>query len=130
MLKIALRHGERVVINGAVIAAEGRAALLVENAAAVLRAREVMHAEEATTPARQLYFALQMAYLDPAARDTQRDVAAQLLGLLVDAFVTENARALCAACAAEIAAGGYYRALGLARRLIAAEDAALARLAA
>ncbi|MDO3693215.1 flagellar biosynthesis repressor FlbT, partial [Pseudomonas sp. DKN 2791] len=62
MLRITLRDGEKAIVNGAVIRAVGRTQIAVENQVSILRGREIMRPEEATTPARQLYFAAMLAY--------------------------------------------------------------------
>uniref|UniRef100_UPI001952E735 flagellar biosynthesis repressor FlbT n=1 Tax=Enterobacter hormaechei TaxID=158836 RepID=UPI001952E735 len=74
MLRITLRDGEKAIVNGAVIRAVGRTQLAVENQVSILRGREIMRPEEATTPARQLYFAAMLAYIDPANRDDHHDI--------------------------------------------------------
>lgn len=125
MLKIILKDGEKMVVNGAVLRAGGRTTLWLENEASVLRGREVMRPEEADTPARRLYFACMMAYLDPERLDSYR---ADILGLLADlmsAIETPQAKVRCAAFAREVAMGNYYRALAECRQLIGHEAALL-----
>ena len=53
-LRISLRDGEKVVINGAVIRASGRTDLAIESKVTILRGREIMSPAEASTPARAL----------------------------------------------------------------------------
>ena len=48
MLRLNLRDGERVVVNGAVLRARGRTDLMLENGAAVLRGRDVMTPDPVT----------------------------------------------------------------------------------
>lgn len=65
-LKIDLKPGDKIIINGAVLQnAGGNAKLLVHNDSAILRGREVMADNEVTTPAAHVYFALQCAYMFP-----------------------------------------------------------------
>jgi flagellar protein FlbT len=65
-LTIDFRSGDKLIINGSVIENGGAATkLLVHNKSAVLRQSEVMSVEEATTPAKRIYFALQCAYIFP-----------------------------------------------------------------
>ncbi|MBB6124127.1 flagellar biosynthesis repressor FlbT [Sphingobium subterraneum] len=118
MLRINLRDGEQVVVNGAVLRACGRTALWLENEAAVLRGREVMKPEEANTPARRLYFACMMAYLDPAGRDSHQEAILILLGDLINAVRALHARMACATFARLVAEHDYYRALAECRTLI------------
>ncbi|MET3826292.1 flagellar protein FlbT [Sphingomonas sp. PvP055] len=126
-LKIWLREGEKVVVNGAVLVALGRTRLAVENQAAVLREREIMTPEEANTPARRLYFAAMMAYIDEPARDRYQDQVVLLVHALLSAIQSDAAKAMVVSFARHIAAGEFYRALGDCRDLIAYEATALER---
>lgn len=129
MLKIRLRHGEKMVVNGAVLRAAAPTTLWLENDAAILRGREVMRPEEADTPARRLYFACMLAYLDPDRRlEHQRDIVT-LLDDLLRALETPGAKAACAALACDVATNHYYRALSHCR-LLMDHEAALLELAA
>ncbi|MFT3976471.1 MAG: flagellar biosynthesis repressor FlbT [Sphingomonas bacterium] len=127
MLRITLRDGEKAIINGAVIRASGRVQIAIENQVTVLRGREVMKPEEATTPARQLYFATMLAYIDPAGREAYQDNVVELIAHLVNALPGEAAHAACVRFAAEAGLGDFYRALSSARELIAFEDLAAGR---
>lgn len=124
MLRITLRDGEKAIVNGAVLRAVGRTQILVENQVSILRGREVMQPEEATTPARQLYFAAMLAYIDPANRTQYQDDIVVLIGGLVATLIAPEARAACIAFAHDIAQGDYYQALSAARELIGYEDVA------
>jgi flagellar biosynthesis repressor protein FlbT len=105
MLRITLRDGEKAILNGAVISAVGRTQLRIENTVSILRGREVMRPEEATTPARQLYFSCMLAYIDPDGREKHQ----------------EATKEACVRFANDIARGEFYRALAPARDLIALE---------
>ena len=78
-LKISLRPGEMVAVNGAVLTSIGRAEMLVEGQANILRGRDVMSPEEAVTPASRLYFSCMMAYIDPGHRTTHQEHLAGFL---------------------------------------------------
>lgn len=124
MLRITLRDGEKAIVNGAVIRAVGRTQIAVENQVSILRGREVMQPEEATTPARQLYFAAMLAYIDPANRAQYQDDVVALVGTLVATLTAPEARAACLAFAHDMATGDYYKALSAARELIGFENVA------
>ncbi|WBY09481.1 flagellar biosynthesis repressor FlbT [Sphingomonas sp. 7/4-4] len=124
MLRITLRDGEKAIVNGAVLRAVGRTQIAVENQVSILRGREVMQPEEATTPARQLYFAAMLAYIDPANRGQHQDNVVALIGGLVATLTAPEARAACIAFAHDMAIGDYYKALTAARELIGFEDVA------
>jgi flagellar protein FlbT len=65
-LAINLRPNERLIVNGVVIQNSGTAAkLLIHNNAAVLREKDIITEEGASTPARRIYFAIQCRYLFP-----------------------------------------------------------------
>lgn len=122
MLRITLHDGEKAIINGAVVKASGRTTLFIENKVSLLRGREVMRPEEATTPARRLYFACMLAYIDPENREQHQDsVLAQLAELLATSSDPE-AHSLCIRFAHDIAHGEYYRALAQCRALIQCEE--------
>lgn len=121
MLRITLRDGEKAIVNGAVLRAVGRTQIAVENQVSILRGREVMQPEEATTPARQLYFAAMLAYIDPANRAQHQDAVVSLVGPLIASLHSGEARSTCIRFAQDIAQGDYYRALTAARELIAYE---------
>lgn len=118
MLKIRLRQGEKMVVNGAVLRAAARTTLWLENDAAILRGREVMRPEEADTPARRLYYACMLAYLDPTRRQEHQESIIILLDDLMRALETPAAKAACASLAYEVAVGDYYRALSHGHQLV------------
>ncbi|CAN5411950.1 flagellar biosynthesis repressor FlbT [soil metagenome] len=130
MLKITLRNDEKLVINGAVIRAVGRTELFIENDVSLLRGREVMAPGEANTPARRLYFACMLAYLDPANRETHRESILTLLADLMNALESPAAKALCVGFAHHVGLSDYYRALAECRGLIDYETGVLSSLAA
>src|SRR3712207_3710801 len=99
MLRISLRDGEKVIVNGAVLRSIGRTDLRVENGASVMRGRDVMSPEEANTPARRLYFACMMAYIDEGDLVAhQEDIIARVRDLM-DALEAPEAKAACASFA-------------------------------
>ena len=65
-LKLSLTKGERLVVNGAVIKNDGPdTSLVFENRAHILRQKDIMTNEDASTPARRVYLAVQCAYMFP-----------------------------------------------------------------
>ena len=65
-LKIQLKPKERVIINGAVIEghADVRSEIVVLNNASVMRQKHILQQDEANTPVKRMYFALQMLYIE------------------------------------------------------------------
>lgn len=129
MLRITLRDGEKTIVNGAVLRAVGRVQICLENNAAILRGRDVMKPEEATTLARQLYFACMLAYIDPEGRPRHQDTLLTLLAAIMPGAGPEL-QTICIRFAGELAAGDFYRGLAAARALIAIEDQAASAQAA
>lgn len=85
-LRIKLPANERIIVNGAVIENAGDATTIVlHNRADVLRRKEVMGEEEANTPARRVYYALQCAYMFDEERPRYAEHARQFLHQYRDA---------------------------------------------
>jgi flagellar protein FlbT len=128
-LRISLRDGEKVVINGAVIRASGRTDLAIESKVTILRGREIMNPVEATTPARALYFHTMMAYLDPDGIARHHAAILEALATVGRLSHCEAARNAVASFATRAALADYYRALGECRALMRLEHDALATVA-
>ncbi len=64
-LKITLKPGERMIIDGAVITnGSNKCDLLIENNVPILRQKDIMSESTADSPARRIYFAIQLMYID------------------------------------------------------------------
>jgi flagellar protein FlbT len=68
-LRISLKAGERIFINGAVLRVDRKVALEFLNDVTFLLENHVLQPEQATTPLRQLYFIVQMMLINPKARN-------------------------------------------------------------
>ena len=69
-LRIELKPGERILIGESVLTnSDQRTTFLVEGSAPILRERDIMTTEEADTPAKRIYLAVQLMYTsrDPRA---------------------------------------------------------------
>lgn len=64
-LRIFLRQGEKLFLNGAVLRADRKVALEVLNDVSFLLEGHVIQAEDTHTPLRQLYFVIQTMLIDP-----------------------------------------------------------------
>lgn len=126
MLRIGLKDGEKIVVNGAVLRSIGRTDLLVESRAALLRGREIMAPEEADTAARQLYFHTMLAYIDPENLEAHQRSVIDALQAVTGTLSGEEARGAAMSFARNAAGMQYYRALGDCRALIALERKMLA----
>ena len=65
-LKLSLRAGERLFLNGAVLRVDRKTQVELLNDVTFLLESHVMQAADTKTPLRQLYFILQMMLIDPA----------------------------------------------------------------
>ena len=64
-LKVELKPGERIVLGTAVIRnGDQRARLFIEGNAPILRERDILTPQTADTPARKIYLAVQLMYLE------------------------------------------------------------------
>jgi flagellar protein FlbT len=64
-LKVELKPGERIIIGNSVITNDNqRTRLFIEGDAPILREKDILTAKTADTPARRIYFAVQLMYLD------------------------------------------------------------------
>nr|WP_295744532.1 flagellar biosynthesis repressor FlbT [uncultured Acidocella sp.] len=84
-LVLELKQGESMILNGAVIRFKTRTRLELNSHARFLFGKQIMPAEEATSPLRQAYFALQQAYISddeerPEALQRARDTIRRLMG--------------------------------------------------
>lgn len=122
-LKLNLKAGERVIINGAVITAEKATSIILHNMASVLSERHVMRLEEATSPARRLYYAIQCCYV--ATPDEIAIYLKDVESLLSDyekATTIAETRANLRSMRTMVTEQRYYDAMRLCRDLIKYED--------
>ena len=126
-LKLSLKPGEKFVLNGAVVQnGDRRGVLVLQNKASVLREKDIMQPEEAVTPARRIYFALQTAYIgDEDEREAGLSVARRLIGDFQAATTSALARDLLDRALAAAEADECYLALKLVRRVMRHEEVVL-----
>ena len=68
-LKVELKPGERIIIGECVVTNDDhRARLLIEGSVPILRERDIMTVDRATTPAKRIYLAVQLMYTSPDPR--------------------------------------------------------------
>ncbi|WP_431860425.1 flagellar biosynthesis repressor FlbT [Azospirillum sp.] len=122
-LKVNLRAGERIIINGALISADSSIGLTIHNKVTLMLERQLVRPEEATTPARRIYFAIQNAYVsDPEEQPAWLDQANRYIDDYAEATTTPAIRKKVAAIRLHLASSEYYAALRLARELFAHDD--------
>ena len=123
-LKIVLKPGEKTVINQAVIQNGGeKAELILQNKASVLRERDIMTEKEANSPAKRIYFVVQMLYMFP----NKERVYQQKFNALVKDFVSAvpSSTPIVLDIGKQIVVGDVYGALKLCRKLISYENEVL-----
>ena len=122
-LKLSLKPGERFVLNGAVVQnGDKRGVLILQNKASVLREKDILQPEEATTPARRIYFPVMMMYLDEASAEKFYDEFANRLTEFMGVIKNPQVLADCVAASKHVMAREYYKGLLAARKLIEYED--------
>ena len=127
-LKITLKPHEKMIMGGAVIANGNNAAchLIIENRVPILREKDILSEEEANSPSRQLYFIIQLMYIDEENLDLHQKKYWKLVKELVKAapstvgFIDQISE--------YIVAGKYYQALKLAKNLIDYEQEVISRV--
>jgi flagellar protein FlbT len=93
-LKITLRAGERLFVNGGVLRVDRKVSIELMNDVIFLLEQHVMKPEDTTTPLKQLYFMIQMMLIDPSlhmkARTMARESVANLLGSISDRILRQG----------------------------------------
>ena len=127
-LKLSLKPGEAVVVNGAVIRnGERRGTLLLETQARILRERDIMFPEDVQSTRDAAYFAVMQIYLTGDTGGPLYDACISSLADLMDAVDDEAGREEVLGIARSLAAGNIYQALGACRKLVRSEVEAEAR---
>jgi len=120
-LKIYLRPHERIIIGGAVIInGKSRTQLFIENDVPLLREKDILTERDASSPARHIYFAIQLMYVDEENLMTHHQLYWNLVEELVQA--TPSVVKLVDKISEHILFGRDYQALKGARQLIEYED--------
>jgi len=120
-LTINLKPRERVIVNGVVLENSGQAAkILVHNTAALLREKDILTEEQAKTPARRIYFAVQCQYLFPGKEHLFLPAIYEFLREF--AVAAPSTASLVQDIHRFVDGGDFYKALRSARMLIAREQ--------
>jgi flagellar protein FlbT len=122
-LKLSLKPGEKFVLNGAVLAnGDKRTSLVIQNKACVLREKDIMQPDDATTPARRIYFPIMMMYLDADNPDSHYNQFALRMTEFMEAIRDRKALSLCVDISKDVMTGAYYKALVKCRDLFEFEQ--------
>lgn len=127
-LVLKLSPKERVLINGAVIENGDRRSRLsiVTPDAHILRLRDAIHPEEATTPVRRLCFAVQLVLSGDHTTEKARPALLRQIEELSQVFQDSDSKRLLTEASDAIIADQHYRALKSLRGLVPREDRLLA----
>lgn len=125
-LIIDLKPSERIIIGTALITNdENRTRLHIEGAAPILREKDIMREQEATSPCRRIYFTIQLMYLSTEPKTLHETYFDQIRDI-------QNAAPSTAPYFMKIndfiLSGQYYKALKEARHLIEYETELLSNV--
>ncbi len=124
-LKITLKPNEKMIVGGAVVTSGSpkNTHLIIENNVPVLRQKDILSEKDAISPCRQVYFLIQLMYIDEANLATHQQKYWNVVRLILEAApklighidqINEY-----------ILGGRYYQALKLAGELIEYEQEVL-----
>ena len=126
-LKLDFKTGDKMIINGTVIENVGaNAKLVIHNESAILRAKEVLTAEDAETPATRVYFSLQCAYVFPDKMEEHLDQFREFLDDFVGAC--PSVKSMADEIAGHVAEDRLYKGLKMTHKLISHEAEVFDRL--
>ena len=117
-LKLSLKPGEKLVLNGAVVTnGDKRASLIIQNKACLLREKDIMQPEDATTPARRIYMPIMMMYLDQENGEQYYNDFALRMTEFMGAIRNHDALAACVEISRDVMSANYYHALMTCKKL-------------
>jgi flagellar biosynthesis repressor protein FlbT len=129
-LKISLKPHEKFVVNGAVITnGDRRSAFIINNKVSILREKDIMTADDITTPARRIYFPIMLAYLEPDNASKYYEEFVHRMTEFMNVIDNPDVKMLCVDISLHVMQNEYYRALTQCRKLIDYETVAFASLA-
>lgn len=121
-LRISLKSGERIFINGAVLRVDRKVALEFLNDVTFLLENHVLQPEQATTPLRQLYFIAQMMLINPEGKEQSLVMFRKSITMLLACFRNEEVLAELKRIDGMVASGRPFDALKAIRGLYPIED--------
>ena len=122
-LRVELKPGERIIIGESLITnSDTRTTFLIDGDAPIMREKDILTSETATTPVKRVYLCVQMMYLEkdiPKYQDIYFDLIKDLLAA-VPSF-----RGTIETASNNILSGSLYKALKDIKKLIELESALL-----
>jgi flagellar protein FlbT len=120
-LKLDLRPHEKLFLGGAVLVnGDNRAQLAVLNDVPVLREKDILKEEDADTPCKRIYLAVQMMYMDTPNLARYHQYYWDKVRAVIEAAPSTNE--LIDKLSGAVLDGQYYQALKVARELIRYEQ--------
>jgi flagellar protein FlbT len=124
-MRISLRAGELIYINGAVLRVDRKVAIELVNDVMFLLEGQVMQVADATTALRQLYFIVQHMLMNPTNIQEASELYGQHYAALLAACENQQILEGLGAMDALVGATRYYEALKRIRALFPIEEAIL-----
>jgi flagellar biosynthesis repressor protein FlbT len=119
-LKVELKPGERLIIGNCVVTnADQRTRLFIDGKAPILRQKDILTPQTADSPAKRIYLAVQLMYIDEDVERLRKDYF-QLIDDIVRA--APSTIQLVDEINNEILTGQLYKALKAAKKLIQYEQ--------
>ena len=127
-LKVELKPGERLIVGNCVITnSDQRTRLFIDGKAPILREKDILTADTANSPAKRIYFAVQLMYIHEDTAKLSEDYFKLINDIISAAPSTIR---IVDEINNEILTGQLYKALKAARRLIQYEQDLLSNAAA
>ena len=120
-MRLSLRAGERIFLNGAVIRVDRKVSIELLNDVVFLLENHVMQPEQTTTPLRQLYFVIQTILMDPKDSVRPKMMLDQMLPRMLDSYSDGVIRDGLGKVAEHVTRGRPFEALKIIRGLYPAE---------
>lgn len=121
-LRISLKSGEKIFINGAVLRVDRKVALEFMNDVTFLLENHVLQPEQATTPLRQLYFIAQMMLINPEGKEHSLVLFRKSISMLLNCFQNDEVLAELKRVDGLVATGKAFDALKAIRGLYVLEE--------
>jgi flagellar protein FlbT len=123
-LKVELKPGEKLLIGNCVVTnSDQRTRIFIDGKAPILREKDILTAETANSPAKRIYLAVQLMYIQEDLEGLRRDYF-QLINDIVKA--APSTVRIVDEINNEILTGSLYKALKAAKKLIQYEQDLLA----
>jgi flagellar biosynthesis repressor protein FlbT len=121
-LRISLKSGERIFINGAVLRVDRKVAIEFLNDVTFLLENHVLQPEGATTPLKQLYFIVQMMLINPEGASQSMIMFRKSITMLLASFANDEILAELKRIDAVVTSGRPFDALKAIRALYPIEE--------